>query len=112
MERYKPANIIANRKSSQFVIEWDDGHSSIYPFSLLRWACPCVDCRGGHEYMGEIPELDEFSLPEEETPAHRIRKVEAVGTYAITIEWEDGHSFGIYNWDFLRALCPCPVCVG
>ena len=51
-----------------------------------------------------------FTQPPEDTPATRLRNVEAVGAYAITIEWDDGHHFGIYNWNFLRALCPCPDC--
>jgi DUF971 family protein len=25
----------------------------------------------------------------------------------LTIVWEDGHDYGIYNWHYLRALCPC-----
>ena len=24
-----------------------------------------------------------------------------------TLVWEDGHDYGIYNWHYLRALCPC-----
>ena len=31
----------------------------------------------------------------------------AVGSYALTIVWEDGHDYGIFNWHYLRALCPC-----
>ena len=31
-----------------------------------------------------------------------------VQPYALTIVWEDGHDYGIYNWHYLRALCPCP----
>jgi len=39
-----------------------------------------------------------------------LRKIEAVGAYAISVEWEDGHHYGIYNWHYLRALCPCEAC--
>jgi DUF971 family protein len=60
--------------------------------------------------MRSEPDPEVFSLPLEDTPATRLRTVEAVGTYAIMIEWEDGHHFGIYNWNYLRALCPCPIC--
>jgi DUF971 family protein len=52
-----------------------------------------------------------FTMPDEDTSATRMRNLEAVGTYAITIEWEDGHHFGIYTWHYLRSLCPCPVCM-
>ena len=41
-------------------------------------------------------------------PATRLNNLKAVGSYALTIVWEDGHDLGIYNWHYLRALCPCP----
>jgi DUF971 family protein len=28
----------------------------------------------------------------------------------LNIEWSDGHHTGIYPWDLLRSLCPCPQC--
>jgi len=49
-------------------------------------------------------------LLDEDSPRTRLRNLEAVGTYAVMFEWEDGHHYGIYNWNFLRLLCPCPVC--
>jgi DUF971 family protein len=106
MNSSKPTGITANRQTRELFINWDDGHESIYPFSLLRYACPCAECRGGHENMSGEPDPQIFSAPLEDTPATRIENIEAVGSYAITIEWEDGHHFGIYNWRYLRALCP------
>jgi DUF971 family protein len=35
-----------------------------------------------------------------------------VGNYAMQLAWSDGHDTGIYSWDALRALCPCPQCSG
>jgi DUF971 family protein len=110
MNPLRPSNITADRFSSIFTVIWTDGHESHYPFSLLRAACPCAECRGGHENMRDSPDPEVFSAVLEDTPATRIKNVEAVGSYAITIEWEDGHHFGIYNWNYLRALCPCPIC--
>ena len=26
------------------------------------------------------------------------------------VVWEDGHDYGIYNWYYLRKLCPCAEC--
>jgi DUF971 family protein len=109
MSVIRPEGITANRQTAAFIVSWSDGHESQYPFALLRYACPCAECRGGHENMGRVP-VEVFSLPLEDTPATRVRNVEAVGSYAVTIEWEDGHHFGIYNWNYLRALCPCPIC--
>jgi DUF971 family protein len=104
MSSIRPAGITANRQARRLHIDWSDGHPSEYSFSLLRYACPCAECRGGHENMGGDPDPQVFTRPEEDSPATRLKNIEAVGAYALTIEWEDGHHFGIYNWNFLRAL--------
>jgi DUF971 family protein len=62
--------------------------------------------------MGSQPDPTVFLLPDEDKPATRLQSLEAVGSYALTIEWEDGHHYGIYTWDYLRALCPCSQCRG
>lgn len=110
MVNISPTGITANRQTSELTIVWDDGHTSVYPFSLIRHACPCAECRGGHENMRSVPDPEVFFLPDEDTPSTHLRNLDAVGTYALTFEWEDGHHYGIYQWQYLRALCPCPVC--
>lgn len=110
MEELRPTGITANRNTRELTITWSDGHESVYGFSLLRHGCPCAECRGGHANMRSEPDPAVFDLPEEDTPATRLRGLEAVGTYAMTPEWEDGHRYGIYTWRYLRALCPCPFC--
>ena len=106
----RPSNITANRPSLEMTITWGDGHISRYPFSLLRAACPCAQCRGGHEKMGPEPDPTVFSIQLEDSPATRLETVKATGSYGITIVWDDGHDYGIYNWHYLRTLCPCPEC--
>ncbi len=106
----RPTGITANRQTSLLTITWEDGHESNYSFTLVRLACPCAECRGGHENMGTLPDPSVYNEPTEDTPATRLRNLEAVGTYALTFEWEDGHHYGIYNWNYLRAICPCPIC--
>ena len=103
----KPTSITVNKKTREFTVNWDDGHVSVYPFSLLRAGCPCASCRGGHENMRSEPGPDVFEQDLPDSPATRIENVKAVGSYALTIVWEDGHDYGIYNWHYLRALCPC-----
>ena len=106
----RPTGITANRNLSELTVTWDDGHTSLYPFALIRYACPCAECRGGHDNMRSDPDPDVFLMPLEDSPTTRLQNIELVGSYALTIEWEDGHHFGIYNWHYLKALCPCPVC--
>ena len=100
-----PTNIAADREASSLTIDWNDGESCTYSFDLLRNACPCAQCRGGHENMKAEPDDDVFVIPLMVTTATKLRNVSAVGNYAINIEWEDGHSYGMYNWHYLRVLC-------
>jgi len=109
---FRPTGITANRQNHELSIIWNDGHQSVYSFSLLRHACPCAECRGGHDKMGSEPDPSVFAMPVEDTPATLLRSLEAVGAYALTIDWEDGHHYGIYTWSYLRALCPCSQCRG
>jgi DUF971 family protein len=106
----RPIGVSADRSARVLTVQWDDSHVSAYPFSLLRHACPCAECRGGHDKMSAKPDPEVFYLPDEDTPSTRMVTIEGVGAYALTIQWEDGHSYGIYNWNYLRALCPCAEC--
>lgn len=106
----KPTGITVNRQTRELTLAWNGGHESVYAFSLLRYACPCAECQGGHENMHSEPDSKVFAQPVVDSPATRVHNVETVGTYAITIAWEDGHHYGIYTWDYLRKLCPCTVC--
>ena len=84
-------------------ITWNDGHVSSYPSWYLRQNCPCALCV--EEFTG-VRKIAEGSIP---GSLERV-KVEAVGNYALHFEWSDGHSTGIYTFDYLRNLCPCPQC--
>jgi DUF971 family protein len=110
MSQLVPTEITVNKKTREVAVTWSDRHTSSYPFYLLRYACPCAVCRGGHDQMSSEPPPEIFYMPDENTPITRLVSLESVGSYGITIEWEDGHHFGIYNWHYLRALCPCPIC--
>lgn len=100
-----PKSITLNKLESYLEIIWQDGKVCRYPLSNLREACPCVGCRGGHEFMRE--EYDPIDInavtPKRE---YKIEGVEPVGNYAIQPIWDDGHSTGIYTWEYLRRLCP------
>lgn len=103
----KPTSITANKSTHELTLIWSDGHVSVYPFGLLRAACPCASCRGGHENMKPEPDDAIFAANLPESAETRLVNVRVVGSYAISIAWEDGHDYGIYNWHYLRALCPC-----
>ena len=106
----RPKAITADRKSSQIIVEWSDQHKSTYPFELLRLGCPCAECRGGHEKMSSDPDPEIFSKHLEDGPSIHLDDLVGVGNYGIKPIWEDGHDYGIYNWQYFRAMCPCSIC--
>jgi DUF971 family protein len=106
----RPTSITASREKRELSVLWDDGHLSLYPFSLLRAGCPCAECRGGHDNMGDTPDPSVFWVQDSDTPATHLKTIVPIGSYAITPVWEDGHDAGIYRWEYLRALCPCSQC--
>ncbi|MFQ5718174.1 MAG: DUF971 domain-containing protein [Acidobacteriota bacterium] len=84
-------------------VEWNDGHRSVYAARMLRLACPCAGCVD--ERTGAVR-----LRPEDVPPDVTANAVARVGNYALSFEWSDGHSTGIYAFDRLRALCACPTC--
>lgn len=101
----RPTGITLNKTEGYLEIVWDDGQVCQYPLSHLREACPCVECRGGHAFMG--PQYDPANLLElKPKRSYGIAGLEMVGNYAIQPTWDDGHATGIYAWDYLRRLCP------
>ncbi len=84
-------------------IKWVDGHRSLYSTYDLRLGCRCANCVD--EWNGKT-RLQKGSIPSDVHPL----SVEGVGRYGIKIAWSDGHSTGIYSFDYLRSLCGCEVC--
>jgi len=110
MESERPNSINISRKNRMMEIVWGDSHQSFYPFSLLRAACPCAYCRGGHEQMSSEPPENVFTIHLPDSPATSLMEIEPAGSYGVVLGWEDGHRDGIYTWHYLRAMCPCEKC--
>lgn len=108
--RKKPVDVKVHVSSGEGVdITWSDGHTSHYSFPYLRDHCPCATCkeeRDRHDGMraGASSALPMFK------PQINARAASTVGSYAIQIEFTDGHSTGIYSFEYLRELCPCEAC--
>lgn len=109
MDKLKPKHIKALKSDRLLTIEWSDGHVSRYPFDLLRSACPCAECRETHGAI-QPPDIDPgLELPMHSADPTTLVGIEKMGNYAIQINWQDGHRYGIYTWDYLIQLCPCEV---
>jgi DUF971 family protein len=105
--KLKPTNLTVIKSNGLLVIDWIDGHRSEYPLSALRAACPCAECRGGHANMGHKASPEMLEIPLQASQSSEVVELKVVGNYALQIHWNDGHTYGIYSWDYLRALCPC-----
>jgi DUF971 family protein len=94
-------------------IDWQDGHKSAWSFAWLRDACPCATCIEERENAGRKPgqpKSKAANLLPMYAPPPRPASAHAVGRYALQFNWLDGHSAGIYSWEYLRRVCQCPQC--
>src|SRR5438094_9213325 len=83
-------------------IEWDDGHQGKHSLAGLRRYCPCASCAIEAEESGLLPIL----VPGKT----ELKSIDTVGSYALQLRWGDGHSSGIYTYDYLRQICECDLC--
>ena len=103
-DRTTPAEI-RKKGGQRITIRWTDGHESPFPARYLRGRCPCAQCVS--ETTGERLVFEEHVATDVAVSTART-----VGNYAIQVEWSDGHSTGIYAFDYLRRICPCDACAG
>ena len=101
-----PRTIKLAGENDTVCIEWSDRHTSAYPYRYLRNKCPCATCNeqglGAEKPAAPFPMLGQRPLKPD--------RAVLVGRYALQFFWSDGHSSGIYSFDYLRGLCPCPEC--
>lgn len=79
-------------------IIWDNGETISIKLSNLRNSCPCAICGA------EKKEWSNSYIPLFTKEQLTIKQIKIVGTYAISIEWEDGHNTGLYDFEYLNQL--------
>lgn len=92
-----PTDIRALQTEQVLEVTWPDDRVDRLGYHLLRGECPCAACR--NEWTGERV-LDPSSI----RPDLKLTGMENVGTYAVQLAWNDGHSSGLFSWETLRAL--------
>ncbi len=92
---------------TEILIQWSDGHESHYGADLVRKNCPCADC-DVQRTSASRNKLRVLTNPVLEPV--QINRIALVGTYAVSFDFSDGHTMGIYAFDLLREICPCPQC--
>lgn len=84
----------------EVALAWSDGLESYVKHEVLRRACPCANCQGEPDALGRVVKppvsYDERSFT--------LTRFENIGGYAFQFYWADGHSTGLYSYEYLRKL--------
>ena len=91
-----PTNITLHAASRVLEIEYDDGQTFRLPFEFLRVYSPSAEVRG-HGPGQETLQVGKKDVT--------ITELHPVGHYAVQPVFSDGHTSGIYSWEYLYELC-------
>ena len=91
--RVSPVKVKAPHGAMTFEIVWGDGVASRIPHLVLRGYCPCAGCQGHHGVTRFVAGGNQ-----------ELRELSRVGNYALGLTWGDGHSSGIFTFEYLRRL--------
>ncbi len=83
---------------NELALVWSDDSEYYLLLQALREACPCALCAGEPDVMGQKPTIEKNLNPE----SFVLKKYEFVGGYAVQFFWSDGHSSGIYSYQYLK----------
>ncbi len=90
-----PTAITLHKKSGLLELNYADGSFHNLEAELLRVYSPSAEVRG-HGVGQEILQVGKRRVA--------INSIDAVGNYAIKINFDDGHNSGIYSWQTLYDL--------
>lgn len=76
-------------------VTFEDGVRHELPAEYLRVESPSA------EVQGHSPDQKVLVTGKRDV---RITTIEPVGNYAVRLRFDDGHSTGIYSWEYLRHL--------
>ena len=87
-----PIEIKLHKKSKLLEISFGDGKTFRLPCEFLRVYSPSAEVRG-HSPRQEVLQVGKKEV--------NINHIEPVGSYAIQLNFSDGHNTGLYSWDLL-----------
>jgi len=93
--KVRPTDIKLHQKSRMLEIAFDDGSHFNLPCEYLRVYSASAEVRG-HGPGQEVLQIGKENV--------NIAHIEPVGTYAVSLHFDDGHNTGIYSWDWLHHL--------
>ncbi len=84
-------------------IAWSDGLRTTHSMNQLRKDCPCANCRVERQKLeAPGPVLRVISSEAPAVAQAKVVEFSPVGRYALSFLFNDGHSTGIYTYEFLR----------
>jgi DUF971 family protein len=90
-----PTALTVHQQSRALEVSFDDGAKFRIPFELLRIYSPSAEVQG-HGPGQEVLQTGKRDV--------LIEALEPVGHYAVQPTFSDGHSSGIFSWDYLYRL--------
>lgn len=96
--RLEPKNV--QLIGSELALQWNDGVESFIEVERLRRACPCATCGGEPDVLGNLSRPDVSYSPS----SFELAGWQIIGGYALQPRWADGHSTGLYSFQYLRRL--------
>ena len=85
----------------ELAVKWADGAEHFISLEALRKACPCANCAGEMDVMGNMAK---GPPPNYTTESFQVRRLNPVGGYAVQIVWQDNHDAGLYSLESLREI--------
>ena len=90
-----PTEIKLHRKSARLELTYAGRKPVVLSAEFLRVHSPSAEVRG-HGRGQEVLQTGKKYIA--------IKHIEAVGNYAIKLNFDDGHDSGIYSWEYLLDL--------
>ena len=94
-ETPQPSSITVHEQSRVLEVGFSDGKTFRIPFELLRVYSPSAEV-AGHGPGQEVLQTGKREVG--------IDALETVGRYAVQPTFSDGHSSGIFSWEYLYFL--------
>jgi DUF971 family protein len=91
----QPTEIKLHQQSRMLEIAFDDGASYKLPYEYLRVYSPSAEV-AGHGPGQEVLQVGKKDVG--------ITELIPVGSYAVQINFDDGHDTGLYTWEYLYKL--------
>jgi DUF971 family protein len=85
---------------NELAMRWNDGLESYLPLERFRRACPCATCGGEPDVLGNLSRPEVSYTPS----SFELQGWQMIGGYALQPRWADGHSTGLYSFQYLRRL--------